>query len=54
MKKHCVGMPKIIGQQKLLDEKINEYYEKFIKQEEKSILTYLLYALYDFTKEHKK
>ena len=38
----------------LLDEKINEYYEKFIKQEEKSILTYLLYALYDFTKGAQK
>ncbi len=38
----------------LLDEKINEYYEKFIKQEEKSILTYLLYALYDFNKGAQK
>ena len=38
----------------LLDEKINEYYEKFIKQEEKSILTYLLYALYDFKKGAQK
>ncbi len=38
----------------LLDEKINEYYEKFIKQEEKSILTYLLYALYDFEKGTQK
>lgn len=38
----------------LLDEKINEYYEKFIKQEEKSILTYLLYALYDFEKGAQK
>ena len=38
----------------LLDEKINEYYEKFINQEEKSILTYLLYALYDFTKGSQK
>ena len=38
----------------LLDEKINEYYEKFIKQEEKSILTYLLYALYDFNKGTQK
>lgn len=38
----------------LLDEKINEYYEKFIKQEKKSILTYLLYALYDFTKGAQK
>ena len=38
----------------LLDEKINEYYEKFIKQEEKSILTYLLYALYDLKKATQK
>ena len=38
----------------LLDEKINEYYEKFIKQEGKSILTYLLYALYDFNKGAQK
>ena len=38
----------------LLDEKINEYYKKFIKQEEKSILTYLLYALYDFNKGAQK
>ena len=38
----------------LLDEKINEYYEKFIKQEEKSILTYLLYALYDLKKGAQK
>lgn len=38
----------------LLDEKINEYYEKFIKQEKKSILTYLLYALYDFEKGTQK
>ena len=38
----------------LLDEKINEYYEKFIKQEEKLILTYLLYALYDFNKGAQK
>lgn len=30
----------------ILQEKINEYYKKFISQDKKSILTYLLYAVY--------
>lgn len=30
----------------ILQEKVNEYYKKFILQAEKSILTYLLYAVY--------
>lgn len=34
--------------------KLTNITEKFIKQEEKSILTYLLYALYDFTKGAQK
>lgn len=36
----------------ILEEKINEYYNVFISQDEKSILTFLLYALYYLRKRN--
>lgn len=37
--------------EEILEEKINEYYKVFITQDEKSILTFLLYALYYLKKK---
>ena len=39
-----VGRPKT--DQEILEEKVEEYYKAFVQNEEKSILTYLLYAIY--------
>ena len=36
----------------ILEEKVNEYYKIFISQNDKSILTFLLYALYYLKKEN--
>ena len=36
----------------ILEEKVNEYYKEFISQNEKSILTFLLYAIYYLRKKN--
>lgn len=39
---------------KILEDSINQYYDKFIKDENKSILTFLLYSVYYLKKDNKQ